>query len=379
VDNISTAAKTVMDTVKNAVVMSAERQKQEAIKNLASIFTEPQQTAPMAGPMQPTPGPVVAEPSRPTYGETSMGQSQEGRIKANLIQANPAQVTDQMANQYFPNSANGATGAAGTRGFQQTTIQVPSKDGRLRTVSAAFNTLTGKYHHPLTGAEITKDSNLDDLPDRGYANGLRPAGKSPDGQEVVADQRGGQKYTVTRDENGQEIYTPYNGPIYEGLKTAPESAIDQQTGLEVVDSALAELDKSYDPSYVGPLQGRVGNLAQSFDPTSSEKRANFMASLDMYRNAMIKAITGAQLSEPEAERIMRQMPNEKMSETDFQAKKILSRKMLNTSIERKKANLKKAGYVLDREGKAVPEKPFQPKAEPIKGDLGDGFSFTVEP
>ena len=48
--------------------------------------------------------------------------------------------------------------------------------------------------------------------------------------------------------------------------------------------------------------------------------ANFQASTSAFKNSVIKAITGAQMSEPEARRIMQQIPMETDKPEGWQAK-----------------------------------------------------------
>jgi hypothetical protein len=113
--------------------------------------------------MQATPGPIAVEPSRPTYGDSPEGQSQEGRIKAALIQANPQQVTDQMANQYFPGNTRGA-GMAGGRGTEQ--IQYLTLDDGSNLV-ARFDT-TGRGLLDIQGNPIPPET-LKRIINRTYA------------------------------------------------------------------------------------------------------------------------------------------------------------------------------------------------------------------
>lgn len=76
--------------------------------------------------------------------------------------------------------------------------------------------------------------------------------------------------------------------------------------LEGVDR-LAELFK---PEYVGPLTGRARSIGQQIPGVPVDPGyAEFEAETAALRNAIIKAITGAQMSEPEARRIMQQIPN----------------------------------------------------------------------
>lgn len=58
----------------------------------------------------------------------------------------------------------------------------------------------------------------------------------------------------------------------------------------------------------GLVAGRVAPVAGLFGLTTDEQEA-FMAATSAFKNAIIKQITGAQMSEPEAKRIMKQIPD----------------------------------------------------------------------
>lgn len=62
--------------------------------------------------------------------------------------------------------------------------------------------------------------------------------------------------------------------------------------------------------WVGPVQGRVNSLKLTTPGVDVDpKMAEFFAETAAIKNRMIRAITGAQMSEPEAKRIMSQLPD----------------------------------------------------------------------
>ena len=91
-----------------------------------------------------------------------------------------------------------------------------------------------------------------------------------------------------------------------------------QTALDILD----RLERNFKSEYVGPARGRLNLLAQVIPgiPVGAGF-AGFSADSATLANATIKAITGAQMSEPEAVRIMRQIPTEKDKDVVWHAKK----------------------------------------------------------
>lgn len=104
---------------------------------------------------------------------------------------------------------------------------------------------------------------------------------------------------------------PRSGLPPEGAAAPPTGAqrtasSDSQVALDTA----AEVLKTYKPDFIGPVSGRVQNV-ESQVPFMPIKQGypEFKAAVAQLRNATIKAITGAQMSEPEARRIMQQIPD----------------------------------------------------------------------
>lgn len=164
-----------------------------------------------------------------------------------------------------------------------------------------------------------------------------------------------------------------DGGVFEKPARVSETELGKQADAEGVRLAVKEIEDNYDDSFVGPVAGRLNTLKQTFDKTATDKRGKFITGLSSYRNAAIKAITGAQMSEPEAKRIMKQLPNEKMSKTDFKAKLRISSKLLEQGLEKRRKQLQKGGFTGVPSTKKATELPIG------STDLGGGFSYSVEP
>ena len=92
------------------------------------------------------------------------------------------------------------------------------------------------------------------------------------------------------------------------------------TGLASLD-VLTNLRNLYDSpdTRTGPAVGRIDPIIGQFGLTSRPQE-DFMAATSAFKNQIIKEITGAQMSEAEADRIMKQVPDITDHPTRWEAK-----------------------------------------------------------
>ncbi len=84
---------------------------------------------------------------------------------------------------------------------------------------------------------------------------------------------------------------------------------------------LKKLKNDFRSEYVGPVEGRAREFGQKLPFVPVDKKfAAFSANTSTLTNAVIKAITGAQMSEPEAKRIKGQIPSVEDKPEVWQAK-----------------------------------------------------------
>ena len=106
--------------------------------------------------------------------------------------------------------------------------------------------------------------------------------------------------------------------------------------------ALNNLNSLYKKTFVGPVAGRAGKARNVFG-LNPEQQSNFLAATAAFRNSIIKQITGAQMSEPEAKRILKQIPDETDPPTVWKAKWQQSKKNIEMMQKRRKQVLKESG------------------------------------
>ena len=121
------------------------------------------------------------------------------------------------------------------------------------------------------------------------------------------------------------------------LKPPPGNLGVQTIAAEASLDALERLKTMYDVvgSKGGPLEGRLRSAGQQVGIVDQPvpmpgggmvSFSDFKAATSAFRNSVIKAITGAQMSEPEARRIMQQIPSENDAPQVWMAKYEQTRK-----------------------------------------------------
>ena len=104
------------------------------------------------------------------------------------------------------------------------------------------------------------------------------------------------------------------------------AAVDQSMGmLDDIERLLPRMGRS-----IGLVDGRISKAKLATGAGVTPELAEFDAQLTGLKNAVIKATTGAAMSEPEAKRIMGQLPDLSQPEAVFKARLATTRKNLDT-------------------------------------------------
>jgi hypothetical protein len=89
----------------------------------------------------------------------------------------------------------------------------------------------------------------------------------------------------------------------------PAAIAEKVAGIEQSLSVLQDLERLKKDDWLGPIAGRVTQARIDVPGMAvAPDLARFAAQTSTLKNAVVKAITGAQMSEPEAKRIMQQIP-----------------------------------------------------------------------
>lgn len=120
---------------------------------------------------------------------------------------------------------------------------------------------------------------------------------------------------------------PINAPgTLNPLNKSLPADISQQLGdFDTLSGQLQTVKDTYKPEFVGPVQARTGELAQTVDLPSvglgaDPLRSDFYSNINSIRNQLLYLRSGKQINEKEYERLLAELPNEKRSDIDFAAK-----------------------------------------------------------
>lgn len=122
--------------------------------------------------------------------------------------------------------------------------------------------------------------------------------------------------------------------------TERQAIASGRASLDALDNLKTLFDSTQ--TKTGPIVGRLAPTKGLFGLTTDEQEA-FMAATSAFKNAIIKEITGAQMSEQEANRIMKQVPDITDPPTRWQAKWQQSKKNLEMMQKRRMEILQQSG------------------------------------
>lgn len=170
------------------------------------------------------------------------------------------------------------------------------------------------------------------------------------------------KTTRERIKVGPEYRTKVGGDtnVTTNLKM---SAASERDKLATAGASLANLDNMkslYDKAFVGPVAGRIGKVGDIFG-VNTESRSEFYAATSAFKNQIIKEITGAQMSEPEAKRIMKQVPDVNDPPTVWVAKWKQSKRNVAVLRAKRIEIMRKSGVLTPDISTEIPtdDDPFQ--------------------
>ena len=129
-----------------------------------------------------------------------------------------------------------------------------------------------------------------------------------------------------------------------GKSTAAERTAIAETEASL--DSLSNLESLFNDanSRSGPVVGRLDPILGLFGQTPEEQES-FLAASSAFRNKVIKDITGAQMSEPEAKRIREQIPEPTDPPARWKAKLTQTRRNLKAIQKRRSEVLRKSGII----------------------------------
>jgi hypothetical protein len=99
----------------------------------------------------------------------------------------------------------------------------------------------------------------------------------------------------------------------------PASAEQALTNAQALLWTIGEIEKVYNPESVGPLRGRYESIESALSG-NKEETIKMQTMLSTFQNTVINLRTGAQMSEPEAQRILNEIPSMNLPPETFVGK-----------------------------------------------------------
>ena len=281
----------------------------------------------------------------PSGKQVAYGGPKEDKVKESYYYIGPDQGEYQVNKLESGGYVHADTGTPYEGDFSELRKAGKEHDGvdpvTVRTFEAAHPDMVSKKGTPEYGAALQAFIKAGERP---YSQFV---GTTVDGKNgIVFDARSG----------GFSI-KPLPGGGNLQPKVSPTIPTEQTTALQQVGTlkeALAQVTDLYDESYVGPIAGPAGKVADNWGVMPDSKRTEFRALNANLYNTIIYLRSGKQINEEEAKRLLDELPTMNISPTAYQAKLKKFTWELN-SIERGKLReLKKAGYRNVGEPSATP-------------------------
>lgn len=206
---------------------------------------------------------------------------------------------------------------------------------------------------PVGAEEQTKSSKLRDDLSKAF-HGAKSFNELDQAKQQNVLQRE-QERAVERAEATQAIKAPSSGQQKEIAE------------LRSSEDALFDLRDLFDKSFVGLFEGPKGRALNVFG-LNPDKQAEFLAASATLENKVIKDITGAQMSEQEASRILRQVPRPSDADNVWAAKFKQTLKNIERIRRRKIEIIKQSGL---RE--PITTETIVPSQQTEAGDTAESF------
>jgi hypothetical protein len=249
-------------------------------------------------------------------------------------------------------------------------IQIKAMKDKQKMAEEQFGlekALTGAKIQDLIGGQMTLDDfmsmrkqygdtfDLEGALENGKVTGIKMKPKTPVRKQLTDT---GDVKSVFNPETGQVEKTniPSSKVASTTVNVSPASASERtaiaetNTSMDILDNLKVLFDNP--KTRTGPLVGRIDPILGVIGKTSMEQE-DFMAATSAFKNKIIKEITGAQMSEPEAKRIMKQVPDIGDVPKRWLAKWNQSRKNLEMLQARRKEVLKQSGIKVPEGSKEI--------------------------
>lgn len=129
-----------------------------------------------------------------------------------------------------------------------------------------------------------------------------------------------------------------------GPKPIREGDANSLIDLSNLAQQVKSVGENYDPSFVGPIAGRVSDGAQMFGGSATSKRANFLKSLNGLTNEELEKRYKSRLTATQVARYSMEGADSHRSEIDFRTRLASIARDINSEIAMRKKSLNESGF-----------------------------------
>lgn len=175
-------------------------------------------------------------------------------------------------------------------------------------------------------------------------------------------------YELFTDDKGQQAYLTKGASVPSGWKkvekagggvtinmpkAAPSGERESLNKLFEFDSQLERIEKSYDPKYVGRVQGVVGAVKELTGVKADKKESEFRQVTRDISDTLLRLRSGAQINEQEYQRMLKLVPTANLPEQVFEARLKSLRTAIKDSISIRRGTMEDSGFVAPSGGKSA--------------------------
>jgi hypothetical protein len=152
------------------------------------------------------------------------------------------------------------------------------------------------------------------------------------------------------------------GAIEAGNRPLPAQQSEELAGVQGNIDLLGKIEKMFDPSFVGPVRGRLATVGETTGIGLSEEELDFRTNMDTYTNMLTNLRAGSAQSAQEIARLKKEAPQATDSEEKLKSKLKVSKEIWGNIMKRRRESLKGSGYG------NVPSFPSEEPAPPGAGE-----------
>jgi hypothetical protein len=172
-------------------------------------------------------------------------------------------------------------------------------------------------------------------------------------------------YELFTDDTGQQAYLAKGAAVPQGWKraeksgsgvtinmpkAAPSGERESLNKLFEFDSQLERIEKSYDPKYVGRVQGVAGAAKELTGVGANKKESEFRQVTRDISDTLLRLRSGAQINEQEYQRMLKLVPTTNLPEQVFEARLKSLRTAIKDSIRIRKGTMEDSGFIVPSGG-----------------------------